>query len=70
MYTLYVYDDMTCDEMIVAQGTLEECEHYIDVCLYDEHYSLIAPDGYTEIESRQVLFFLKETLYLFNTLMR
>lgn len=52
MYTLYVYDDMTCDEIVVEQGTLEECENYIDVCIYDEHYSLIAPDGYTEIESR------------------
>lgn len=52
MYTLYVYDDMTCDEIVVEQGTLEECERYIDACIYDEHYSLVAPDGFTEIRGR------------------
>ena len=62
MYTLYVYDDMTCDEIVVEQGTLEECEHYIDVCIYDEHYSLVAPDGFTEIRGRYFSFFIYITL--------
>ena len=49
MYTLYVYDDMTCDDIAVVQGTLEECENYIDTCIYDEEYTIVAPDGFTEI---------------------
>lgn len=48
MYTVWTYDDATCDDVMVFQGTLSQCRDYVgdDV---DEFY-VEAPDGFTVVD--------------------
>lgn len=50
MFTVMTHDDMVVDEMVVFEGTLQECREYIadDEC-GDELY-IVAEDGYTVVE--------------------
>lgn len=49
MYTVWTYDDATCDGMMVFEGTLAECREYIKGS-EDEEFYIVAPDGFTDVE--------------------
>ena len=49
MYTVWTYDDVTCDEMMVFEGSLTECLAYVEDDEYDEFY-IVEPDGFTVYE--------------------
>lgn len=44
MYTVWTADEMMNDEMMVFEGTLEECENYVNG---DEELYIVEPDGFT-----------------------
>lgn len=46
MYTVWTYDDATCDDMMVFEGTLTECEEYVDG---DVEFYIVEPDGFTVV---------------------
>jgi hypothetical protein len=49
MYTVYAYDDMVCDAVVVFEGSLEECREYVADDEFDE-FEIVAPDGFTSVE--------------------
>lgn len=49
MYTVYMTDDLCCDEVSVFEGTLEECLDYIGDNEDDDLY-IVEPDGFTVYE--------------------
>lgn len=44
MFTVYGYDEMVMDDVVVFAGTLEECEAYVGD---DEELYIVEPDGFT-----------------------
>ena len=46
-YTVWTYDDATCDDMMVFEGTLTECVEYVDG---DEEFYIVEPNGFTVVE--------------------
>ena len=49
MYTVWMADDLCCDEICVFSGTLAECLEYIADDEFDEMY-ITEPDGITVYE--------------------
>lgn len=49
MYTVWTYDDTTCDDMMVFEGTLIECLEYVEAD-EDEEFYIVEPDGFTVVE--------------------
>lgn len=49
MYTVWTYDDATCDDMMVFEGTLTECLEYVEAD-EDEEFYIVEPDGFTVVE--------------------
>ena len=47
MYTVWTYDDATCDDEKVFEGTLTECIEYVDD---DIEFYIVEPDGFTVYE--------------------
>ena len=47
MYTVWTYDDATCDDEMVFEGTLTECISYVDG---DTEFYIVEPDGFTVYE--------------------
>lgn len=48
MFTVWTYDDATCCDVRVFEGTLDQCVTYVDVDT-DEFY-IVEPDGFTVYE--------------------
>ena len=44
-----MYDDGLCDETKVFEGTLEECQTYLEDDEYDDCF-IVEPDGFTVYE--------------------
>lgn len=44
MYTVWVYDDACCDDVMVFEGSLTECLAYIDD---NAEFYIVEPDGFT-----------------------
>lgn len=49
MYTVWTYDDATCDDIMVFEGTLAECLEYVEAD-EDEEFYIVEPDGFTVVE--------------------
>ena len=49
MYSVWMADDMFCDDAMVFEGTLEECLTYTAEDELDEMY-IVEPDGFTVYE--------------------
>jgi hypothetical protein len=49
MYTVWTFDDATCDDMMVFEGTLAQCIDYVGDDEDDEFY-IVEPDGFTVVE--------------------
>lgn len=49
MYTVWTYDDATCDDMMVFEGTLTECLEYVEAD-EDEEFYIVEPDGFSVVE--------------------
>ena len=49
MYTVWTFDDATCDDMMVFEGTLTECLDYVGDDVDDEFY-IVEPDGFSVVE--------------------
>ena len=47
MYTVWTYDDMTCDDVQVFEGSLAECQDYVDG---SSEFYIVEPDGFTVVE--------------------
>lgn len=47
MYTVYTYDDATCDDVCVYAGSLAGCRYYVNG---DDDFYIVAPDGFTVID--------------------
>ena len=47
MFTVWCEDGMMADEMMVFEGTFEECVEYIDG---DTDLYIVAPDGFTVVD--------------------
>ena len=47
MYTVWTYDDATCDDEMIFEGTLTECISYVDG---DTEFYIVEPDGFTVYE--------------------
>ena len=47
MYTVWNYDDATCDDKMIFEGTLTECIEYVDD---DIELYIVEPDGFTVYE--------------------
>ena len=48
MYSVWTYDDATCDDKLVFSGTLAQCVAYVDGDT-DEFY-IVQPDGFSVYE--------------------
>lgn len=48
MYTVWTFDDATCDDMMVFEGTLTECEAY--VYGFEDEFYIVEPDGFSVVE--------------------
>lgn len=48
MFTVYTYDEMAMDDVVVFEGTLAECVAYVDG---DEELYIVEPDGFTVWEA-------------------
>jgi hypothetical protein len=44
MFTVWTADEMMNDDVMVFEGTLEECENYVDG---DTELYIVEPDGFT-----------------------
>lgn len=51
MYSVWTMDDATCDEMMIFQGTLEECIAVIEADEFGEDLYIVEPDGFTVWEA-------------------
>jgi hypothetical protein len=49
MYTVWTFDDATCDDMMVFEGTLAQCIDYVGDDEDDEFY-IVEHDGFTVVE--------------------
>lgn len=47
MFAVCVFDEMVWDDMVVFEGTLEECRA---VVAEDEEFFIVAEDGFTVVE--------------------
>lgn len=47
MYTVWMFDDACCDEMMVFSGSLADCLAYVDG---DDEFYITEPDGFTVYE--------------------
>lgn len=47
MHTVWTYDDMTCDDMQIFEGSLTECQDYIEG---EPEFYIVEPDGFTTVE--------------------
>ncbi len=50
MYSVFMYDEMTMDDVVVFEGTLIECKTYIAEDDYPEELYIVEPDGFTVVE--------------------
>ena len=50
MYTVYMFDEVVVDDVIVFQGTLEECQEFVAEDAYPEELYIVEPDGFTVVE--------------------
>ena len=50
MFTVCAYDDMVVDEVVVFEGTLEECRQYIANDEWSDELYIVAEDGFTVVE--------------------
>ena len=46
MFTVWMTDDLCCDDVMVFSGTLDECRAYAADDEFDEMY-IVEPDGFT-----------------------
>lgn len=71
MYTVWTYDDATCDDMMVFEGTLTECLKYVEAD-EDEEFYIVEPDGFTVVEqvrdreNDSILCYIKEYMFFFK----
>ena len=49
MYSVWMADDLCCDETMVFEGTLADCLAYVADDEFDEMY-IVEPDGFTVYE--------------------
>ena len=50
MFTVYTHDDMVVDEMVLFQGSLEECQQYVAEDEWGDELYIVAEDGFTVVE--------------------
>lgn len=50
MFTVMMHDDMVVDEMVVFEGTLEECQQYVADDEWSEELYIVAEDGFSVVE--------------------
>ena len=51
MDSVWMTDDLCCDDVMVFEGTLEECEVYIAEDEFEEEFYILEPDGFTVYEA-------------------
>ena len=51
MYTVWMADDLCCDEVMVFEGTLAECLAYVAEDEFPEELYIVEPDGFSVYEA-------------------
>lgn len=47
MYSVWTYDDASCDDVRVFTGSLDACRDYVDG---DPDFYIVAPDGFSVVD--------------------
>ena len=50
MFTVYAYDDATCDDIIVFSGSLNACKTFVSNNNDDDDLYIVSSDGFTVID--------------------
>ena len=50
MFTVYTHDDLVVDEVVVFEGSLEECQQYVADDEWGDELYIVAEDGFTVVE--------------------
>lgn len=50
MFTVWTHDDAVVDEVMVFEGTLEECRAYVADDEWGDELYIVEPDGFTVVE--------------------
>ena len=51
MYSVWMTDDLCCDDVSVFAGTLDECLAYVADDDFPEELYILEPDGFTVYEA-------------------
>jgi len=51
MYSVWTLDGLWLDDVMVFEGTLEECKAYVAEDEFDEELYILEPDGFTVYEA-------------------